>query len=170
MSRHTALAVLALVALAPSRARAQIMDGLEPRQPESVPTGRYGFAASMVLRIPSGPGVDVAYRPWKRLEIGAEISSWLAVSEVGAYARGAFVTEGDSSLTLGARFHAIAVLAAEAEGSPASKLASVELGFTHRMGVTFWGIEVAKAAWVDGAWASDRSIGVTAEFRYGAVW
>jgi hypothetical protein len=170
MSRRAALAAALLLALAPSRAVADIMtDGQEPPRPQSVPTGRYGFGVSMVLRFPSGPGFDLSYRPLKRLEIGGEISSWLAVSEAGVYFRGAIVTEEGNSVTLGARLHSIAMFSGD-EGMLTSKRASVEVGFTHLEGSTFWGVELAKAVWIDGAWANDQTIGITAEWRYGAVW
>jgi hypothetical protein len=172
MSRLAALAAALLLALAPARALADIMDGQEPPPlPQSVPTGRYGIVTSLVLRIPSGPGFDLAFRPWKRLEVGAEISTWVLVLEAGAYVRGAFVTETDNSLWLGARFHGIVVNMGEREGgSPTSKLLSAELGFTHLTGATFWGVDIAKAAWIDGVWGNDRRIGITAECRFGQVW
>jgi hypothetical protein len=172
MSRRAAVAAALLLALEPARASAEIMDGLEPpSQPQSVPTGRYGIATSLVLRIPSGPGFDLAFRPWKRLEIGAEISTWVLVWETGAYVRGAFVSEAGNSLWLGARLHRIVVNMGEPEGgSPASKLLSAELGFTHLTGATFWGVDLAKAAWIDGVWGDERRIGITAECRFGQVW
>jgi hypothetical protein len=173
MPRCAALvALLAGFTVPAQHARADVFsDGEEPtRQPKSDAASQSPVRASMLLRIPSGLGVNIAVRPLKRLELGAEVSSWLLISEAGVYARGTIVSEEGTDVTLGARYHTICNIMGEDVENRTSRLVSVEIGFNHLTDSGLWGVGLGKAIWMDGGLADRGSIGFTGEVRIGEVW
>jgi hypothetical protein len=114
-------------AFVPALAFADILtDGQEPPRGHVLVEGPSSFGVSFVLRLPSGPGLDLSLHPFKRLELGAEVSSWLAISEAGVYARYAVLSADGASLTLGGRFHGIATLGPEDESQRRFNFLSIE--------------------------------------------
>ncbi|HMF44949.1 MAG TPA: hypothetical protein VKQ32_29965 [Polyangia bacterium] len=139
---------------------------------------RHFVGLSFVVRLPSGPGIDLSLYPLQRVELGVEISSWLILSESSVYARVAVLRHEnqhheDQSVTLGARFDTLLVVAGDADGDPTRKLVSAELGYTVHAGTFLFGAELGKTLVADGVWTGSKVSGFggfSGEVRFGHLW
>jgi hypothetical protein len=129
------------------------------------------MSLSAVLRVPSGFGVELAFYPLERLELGVQLASWLFVSEAGAYVRYLVYEDGPHSLNVGLRGHAITSLldADDTRPSPALTLLSFEAGYEHRRGSSLFGVEAGSVVY-NGSWLPNDGRGITAEIRFGHLW
>ena len=129
------------------------------------------MSLAVVLRFPSGFGVELAFYPVDRLELGVQLASCLLISEAGAYVRYLVYQDGPHSLNVGLRAHAIASLLDEddAQPNPAPMLLSFEAGYEHRVGSSLFGVEAGTVVF-DGSWVPDHGKGITAEIRFGHLW
>lgn len=129
------------------------------------------MSLAVVLRSPSGFGLELALYPIERFEIGVQLTSCLFVSEASAYVRYVVFQDGPHSLNLGLRAHAIATLLGgdDDHPSPVPGLLSVETGYEHRIGASLFGAEIGTVVF-DGSWLPHDGAGITAEIRFGHLW
>jgi hypothetical protein len=129
------------------------------------------MSLAVVLRSPSGVGVDLAFYPLERVELGVQVASCLLISEAGAYVRYLVYEDGPHSLNVGLRAHAIASVLNEddARPNPVPMLLSFEAGYEHRLGSSLFGVEAGTVAF-DGTWLPNDGKGITAEIRFGHLW
>jgi hypothetical protein len=168
--RSLALLCLLVSVCAPARA-ATDDETPQPPPPRPVEPIDAHMSLSAVLRFPSGFGVELAFYPVERLELGVQLASWLFVSEAGAYVRYRVYEDGPHSLNVGLRGHAIASLLDEDDNQPhpSPTLLSFEAGYEHRMGSSLFGVEAGTVVY-DGSWLPNDGKGITAEIRFGHLW
>ena len=129
------------------------------------------MSLSLVVRVPSGFGVDVAFYPLESLEIGFQVTSWLFVSEASAYVRYVAFFGGQNGFNVGLRADAInSLLESDDDAPPGHALLSVEAGYEHRAGASFFGVEIGTATWFDGNWFPHDPPVLMGELRLGHLW
>ncbi len=166
------IALLSLLACVCATARAATDDETpQPPPPPPVEPIEAHLSLSVVLRSPSGFGVELAIYPVERLELGVQLASWLFVSEAGAYVRYLVYQHAPHGLNVGLRGHAISSLLNEddAQPNPAPMLLSFEAGYEHRLGSSLFGVEAGTVIY-DGSWLPNEGQGITAEIRFGHLW
>jgi hypothetical protein len=160
--------LIGLLACLGATAQAGEGDDIEPEP--AAPLDRH-VALAVVIRYPSGLGFEFSFFPIQRLEMGIELSSWLFVSEAGLYARYDVVHGVSDDVALGARLHGIAYLNLGDESpNPDYRLWSAEIGYEHRFGAAFIGVDLAAAVRRNATWFPTNEPVVTGGVRIGHVW
>lgn len=76
-------------------------------------------------------------------------------------------------MTLGARLDTLLIVLGDADGHPAPKLVSAELGYTVHAGTFLFGAELGKTLFAGGIWTGSEVRGFggfSGEVRFGHLW